>query len=133
MTCETWSVIQPNLASQEAGEDGLAIKRMIAAGAGLPLHFLAEPESATRTTAESAGGPTFRHFEQRQRHFLWMLSDLARIRHSAPGAGGSAHRSPTPNVHRSAAPTSARATTPNWPDRLPSIILRLRCSCTTAA
>jgi hypothetical protein len=76
---ETWSVIQPDLASQDAGEDGLAIKRMIAAGAGVPLHFLAEPESATRTTAESAGGPTFRRFEQRQRFFLWMLHDLARI------------------------------------------------------
>lgn len=76
---ETWSVIQPNLASQEAGEDGLAIKRMIAAGAGVPLHFLAEPEGATRTTAESAGGPTFRRFEQRQRFFLSMLHDLARI------------------------------------------------------
>jgi hypothetical protein len=76
---ESWSVIQPNLASQEAGEDGLAIKRIIAAGAGLPMHFLAEPEGATRTTAESAGGPTFRHFEQRQRWFLWMLEDLARI------------------------------------------------------
>lgn len=76
---ESWSVIQPELASQDAGEDGLAVKRMIAAGAGLPLHFLAEPESATRTTAESAGGPTFRRFEQRQRFFLAMLRDLARI------------------------------------------------------
>lgn len=76
---ETWSVIQPNLASADANEDGLAIKRMIAAGAGVPLHFLAEPEGATRTTAESAGGPTFRRFEQRQRYFLWMVRDLARI------------------------------------------------------
>jgi len=76
---ETWSVIQPNLASAEAGEDGLAIKRIIAAGAGLPMHFLAEPEGATRTTAESAGGPPFRHFEQRQRWFLWMIRDLAGI------------------------------------------------------
>jgi hypothetical protein len=76
---ESWSVIQPELAAQDAGEDGLAVKRMIAAGAGLPLHFLAEPESATRTTAESAGGPTFRRFEQRQRFFLAMLHDLARL------------------------------------------------------
>jgi hypothetical protein len=76
---ETWSVIQPDLASHDAGEDGLAVKRMIAAGAGLPLHFLAEPEGATRTTAESAGGPTFRRFEQRQRFFLFLLRDLARI------------------------------------------------------
>jgi hypothetical protein len=76
---ETWSVIQPQLNAHEAAEDGLAIKRMIAAGAGIPLHFLAEPEGSTRTTAESAGGPTFRHFEQRQKFFLWMLEDLARI------------------------------------------------------
>lgn len=76
---ESWSVIQPQLNAHEAAEDGLAIKRMIAAGAGIPLHFLAEPEGSTRTTAESAGGPTFRHFEQRQKYFLWMLEDLARI------------------------------------------------------
>lgn len=76
---EEWSVIHPKLDSFEAGEDGLAMKKLIAAGAGVPLHFLAEPESSTRTTAEQAGGPTFRHFEQRQIFFLWMLTDLARI------------------------------------------------------
>lgn len=74
---ETWSVINPQLASFEAAEDGLALKKMIAAGSGNPLHFLAEPESATRTTAESAGGPTFRHYEQRQQYFLWMVATLA--------------------------------------------------------
>ena len=74
-------------ASQEAGEDGLAAKRMIAAGAGIPLHFLAEPESATRTTAECAGGPTFRRYEQRQKFFLWMLGDLTRAAYSSAGAG----------------------------------------------
>jgi hypothetical protein len=74
---ESWDVIAPKLESQDAGEDGLALKRMIAAGAGVPLHFLAEPEGATRTTAESAGGPTYRRFEQRQRFFCQMLADLA--------------------------------------------------------
>jgi hypothetical protein len=73
---ETWETLAPNLESADANTDGLAIKKMIAAGAGIPLHFLAEPESATRTTAESAGGPTFRHFEQRQEFVLWMLRDL---------------------------------------------------------
>ncbi len=73
---ETWETLAPRLESSDANEDGLAIKKMIAAGAGIPLHFLAEPESATRTTAESAGGPTFRHFEQRQEFVLWMLRDL---------------------------------------------------------
>ena len=73
---EHWETLHPRLESDDAGQDGLALKKMLAAGAGIPLHFLAEPESATRTTAEAAGGPTYRHFEQRQRFFLWILSDL---------------------------------------------------------
>ncbi len=75
---ETWSVIRPELDSYEAREDGLAIKKMIASGAGVPLHFLAEPEGTNRTTAESAGGPTFRHYEQRQEFFTLLVKDVAR-------------------------------------------------------
>jgi hypothetical protein len=52
---ESWEVISPKLEADEAGADGLALKKMVAAGAGVPLHFLAEPESSTRTTAEAAG------------------------------------------------------------------------------
>ena len=73
---EEWDVLHPRLESQESGQDGLALKKMLAAGAGLPMHFLAEPESATRTTAEAAGGPTYRHYEQRQQYFGWMLGDV---------------------------------------------------------
>ncbi len=73
---ETWEVIAPKLESDEANTDGLALKKMIASGAGVPLHFLAEPESSTRTTAEAAGGPTYRRFEQRQSFFMWLVRDL---------------------------------------------------------
>jgi len=76
---ETWEVLHPKLDSFEAAEDGLAVKKQIAVGVGMPLHFMAEPESSTRTTAEQAGGPAFRHFERRQLFFFWMLEDLARI------------------------------------------------------
>jgi len=76
---ETWSVISPTLEARDAMQDGLALKKLIAAGVGLPLHFLAEPEGSNRTTAESAGGPTFRRFEQRQRFFMWLLSDLLEV------------------------------------------------------
>lgn len=76
---EAWGVLHPQLDSFEAGEDGLALKKMIAAGSGNPMHFLAEPESATRTTAEASGGPTFRHYEQRQKFFLWLIADVARV------------------------------------------------------
>jgi hypothetical protein len=74
---ENWAVLHPKLDSFEAAEDGLSLKKMVCAGAGVPLHFLAEPEGATRTTAEQAGGPTFRHFDQRQAFFLWLIKDLA--------------------------------------------------------
>jgi hypothetical protein len=76
---EEWSILSPKLASFEAAEDGEALKKMIAVGAGYPMHFLAEPESTTRTTAESAGGPTFRHLQQRQEFFLYMLEDIASV------------------------------------------------------
>ena len=73
---EKWNVLEPKLDSSDAQSDGLSIKKMIAAGCGIPLHFLAEPESATRTTAEAAGTPTYRHFEQRQNYFVWLIQDM---------------------------------------------------------
>jgi hypothetical protein len=63
---ESLSVVSPKLDALEAEQDGLAFKRMIATGAGLPLHYLAEPEGSTRTTAEAAGTPTFKRFKARQ-------------------------------------------------------------------
>jgi hypothetical protein len=76
---EVWSVISPKLEALDANQDGLALKKVIAAGIGIPMHFLAEPEGSTRTTADSAGGPTFRRFEQRQRFFIWLLEDLLQV------------------------------------------------------
>lgn len=76
---EVWSVINPQLDSKDAGEDGLALKKMIALGAGVPTHYLAEPESSTRTTAEAAGTPTFRGLEQTQQFFLDILTEIAVI------------------------------------------------------
>ncbi len=76
---ETWDTVSPRLESRDASTDGLAIKKMIASGAGVPMHFLAEPESATRTTAEAAGGPTYRRFQQRQEYFIWLLNDILNV------------------------------------------------------
>lgn len=83
---ETWEVLSPKLESSDAATDGLALKKMISAGSGNPLHFLAEPESSTRTTAEASGGPTFRRYEQRQKYFSYMIeqvADIARRRKAA--------------------------------------------------
>ncbi len=76
---EKWSTISAQLDSADASHDGLSMKKTIAAGAGIPLHYLAEPESSTRTTAEAAGTPAFRGMERTQKQFLEMLIQLARI------------------------------------------------------
>jgi hypothetical protein len=49
---------------------------MVAAGAGIPLHFLAEGESANRATAREMGRPTYRHYARRRQEFCEMLLDL---------------------------------------------------------
>jgi hypothetical protein len=76
---ETWEVINPQLNSEDASQDGLGLKKIIAIGAGIPTHYLAEPESSTRTTAEAAGTPTFRGLEQTQTSFTRMLTRLVKI------------------------------------------------------
>jgi hypothetical protein len=76
---EKWDTIAPQLASHDANEDGLSLKKIIATGAGVPIHYLAEPESATNTTAQSSDLPTFRGLEQTQRFFCDILAELAAI------------------------------------------------------
>jgi hypothetical protein len=75
---ETWDAVTPNIDAWDAKEDGKAIRLMIAAGAGVPLHFMGEGESATRATAAEMGDPTFRHYYGRQLAFGDLLLDLLR-------------------------------------------------------
>ena len=75
---EEWQAVHPNLDSSDANEDGLALKKMIAAGAGIPLSFLAE--SGTASKAESSGmeDSTCRNFRQRQQTLLWITETILR-------------------------------------------------------
>lgn len=76
---EIWSVLESKLGSEDAANDILAVKKMIAVGVGVPLHYLAEPESSTRTTAEAAGTPTFKRFDDRQRQFKMMINTILNV------------------------------------------------------
>ncbi|MGQ9626969.1 MAG: hypothetical protein ACUVV0_08725, partial [Anaerolineae bacterium] len=73
---ESWTPISPHIQAEQAQADGKALRLIIAAGAGIPLHFLSEGESATRATAAEMGDPTFRHFYHRQLFFVEMLKDI---------------------------------------------------------
>ena len=82
---------------RDRGRQG--IRLMIAAGAGVPLHYLAEGDSATRATAREMG-TTLRRFAHRQFLFESILTDLIR---GGP-AGGVARplgRSREPALNRS--------------------------------
>ena len=76
---EEWSALSASLQSSDAESDGKALRLMVAAGAGIPLHFLSEGESATKATASEMGGPTFRHYKHRQLSFAEMVMDLVAV------------------------------------------------------
>jgi len=76
---EEWGILSAQLDAFDASMDGTAIKKMIAGGIGFPMHWLAEPEGSTRTTAEAAGTPTFRTLEETQDDFFEMIVEMARV------------------------------------------------------
>ena len=73
---EVWKALDLNIDAANVRDDGKVLRLSVASGAGIPLHFLAEGESATRATAAEMGGPTFRHYRQRQEYFCWVLRDI---------------------------------------------------------
>jgi hypothetical protein len=75
---EEWRAVQPQIDGQAAEPDGKAMRLMLAAGAGIPLHFLAEAEDTNRSTAQEMVQPTLRHYARRQRYFGSLVEDIAR-------------------------------------------------------
>lgn len=74
---EVWTAVQPDIKASDVEQDGLALRLMIAAGAGVPLFWLAEAEHTARGTAGEMAEPTLRHFRQRQLYFGWAMRRLA--------------------------------------------------------
>ena len=74
---ELWEAVQPDIKAADVTDDGLAIRLMIAAGAGVPLYWLAEAEHTARGTASEMSEPTYRHYRQRQLFFGWAMRTLA--------------------------------------------------------
>ena len=85
---ETWNAVQPSIGADDAEADGHALRMMIAAGAGIPLHWLAEPEGANRATATEMREPIIRRIEARRTLFLRAVQTIiaaAIAREGKPG------------------------------------------------
>ncbi|MFN8483265.1 MAG: hypothetical protein U0768_09520 [Anaerolineae bacterium] len=76
---EEWRAVQPHIGADDAADDGKALRMMVAAGVGMPPHFLGDPEGATQATAKQANIPTYRHLLHRQRQFTTMLGDMMAV------------------------------------------------------
>ncbi|GHO62522.1 hypothetical protein KSC_014140 [Ktedonobacter sp. SOSP1-52] len=85
---ESWQAVQPAINANDAKEDGRALKLMIAVGAGLPEHYLADSSNGNRATAAEMGMPTLLKFQRRQRYMKYILRCiLDRVLAEAQGAG----------------------------------------------
>jgi hypothetical protein len=85
---EQWSAVQPQISANDVKEDGRALKLMIAAGAGLPEHYLSDSAHGNRATAAEMSMPTLLKFQRRQRvvrHILRCVLD--RVIREAQRAG----------------------------------------------
>jgi len=66
---EDWEVLSPSIGSDDAKEDGRAIKLMIAAGSGIFEHYFGDPSTGNLATTRSMELPMVKKFEDRQRLF----------------------------------------------------------------
>jgi len=73
---ETWEMQTPNLQGRDAASDGRQLRYMIAAGVGVPLHFLGEGENTNLATAQAMQEPTMRQYRRRQLYFCYVLKDI---------------------------------------------------------
>ncbi|MEW6555094.1 MAG: phage portal protein [Actinomycetota bacterium] len=62
-----WDTVQPKVDASDAKEDGRAIKLMVAAGMGIPEHWLGDTGNTNLATAKALDLPTLRQFQDRQK------------------------------------------------------------------
>ena len=75
---ERWQAVNPQIGADDVASDGRALKLMIAAGAGVPEHFLGEGGHVNRATAAEMGLPALKRFQRRQEYLRQLLVRIVR-------------------------------------------------------
>ena len=73
---EVWKPVHADVDAGDAAPDGRAIRLMVAVGALLPEHYLAEGGHVNRATAAEMGLPAIKRFQRRQQVFRAMLGKM---------------------------------------------------------
>ena len=73
---EKWQPVKAQIDAGDASADGRAIRLMVAVGALLPEHYLAEGGNANRATAAEMGLPAIKRFQRRQEVLRAALSAI---------------------------------------------------------
>jgi hypothetical protein len=73
-----WDAVAPQLGSHETAKEAETIMQHIAAGSGIPSHWLSAAADVNRATATEMGAPTLRHLARRQRYYLDCLKQITR-------------------------------------------------------
>jgi len=74
-----WKAVAPELGSFESAQEAETVMQHIAAGAGIPKHWLSSSADVNRATAAEMGQPTIRHLARRQRYYLDCLKQITRF------------------------------------------------------
>jgi hypothetical protein len=73
---EVWQAIQPQIGAADVRDDGRALRLMIAAGAGVPEHYLGEGGNVNRATAAEMGLPAIKRMQRRQETLRHVVATL---------------------------------------------------------
>jgi hypothetical protein len=74
-----WKAVAPELGSFESAQEAETIMQHIAAGSGIPKHWLSSSADTNRATAQEMGAPTIKHLARRQRYYLDCLKQMTRF------------------------------------------------------
>jgi hypothetical protein len=73
---EKWAPVQPLIDAGDVEADGRAMKLMVAMGAGIPEHYLADGQNSNRATASEMSLPTVKKYKRRQDYFGYVLKRI---------------------------------------------------------
>jgi len=95
---EQWDLKTPSLQGNDARHDLQAIRQLIAAGSGQPLHWLGDGGDVNLSTARAMNDPAIRRARHRQLHLQHMILDVCETAYNRAYEIGRVRTALRPNI-----------------------------------